>query len=358
MAISKVTLNGTTLMDVTGNTNTANTILDSYIGTGADGETITGQYSAPNLESSKSYTVSASGSQTISPSSTYDAMEEVALTVPAGTATSASSISGTGATISTGTNTIKLSKTISNTPRITTAGYITAGTAGNSAIELSATVSLKGATTYTPTTTDQTIASNTYITGTQTISGDANLVASNIKKDVSIFNVTGAYEGTGGSSWHLVASKDITVSTTSTSASQADTIAVPYTTSTDESIIYVKVRDKAGKRAGYFLGSDTFIFNTNKANNSTSEQSTIARIIHRYSSSSQYGVYTSGSTTGYGVYAYSIQNSSGTADRNVLIYRRYSSSYSLTINGTYNVQVYLLDYAPSQGNPFNYSYSS
>ena len=344
-------------MDATQNTANKDNTLTGYTGTKNDGTTFTGEYSAPTIEANKSYTVNSSGTLTVNPSTNYDAMEKATLTVPSGSATPKSTISSEGATISTSSNKITLSKSVSNSPTVT-AGYISSGTSGNTTITLSATATTQSAQTITPTTTDQTIASNTYITGTQTISGDANLVGSNIKKDVSIFNVTGTYEGTGGSSWHLVASKDITVSTTSTTASQADTIAVPYTTSTDESIIYVKVRDKAGKRAGYFLGSDTFIFNTNKANSGTSEQSTIARIIHRYSTSSQYGVYTSGSTTGYGVYAYSIQNSSGTADRNVLIYKRYSSSYSLTINGTYNVQVYLLDYAPNQGNPYNYSYSS
>ena len=58
----------------------------------------------------------------------------------------------------------------------------------------------KGATTYTPTTSNQTIASGTYLTGTQTISGDANLVAGNIKSGTTIFGVTGTYSGGGGGS--------------------------------------------------------------------------------------------------------------------------------------------------------------
>jgi len=58
----------------------------------------------------------------------------------------------------------------------------------------------KGATTYTPSTTNQTIASGTYLTGTQTISGDANLVAGNIKSGTTIFGVTGSYTGGGGGS--------------------------------------------------------------------------------------------------------------------------------------------------------------
>ena len=56
----------------------------------------------------------------------------------------------------------------------------------------------KAAATITPTTTNQTIAAGTYCTGAQTIAGDPDLVAGNIKKGVSIFGVTGTYEGSGG----------------------------------------------------------------------------------------------------------------------------------------------------------------
>lgn len=49
----------------------------------------------------------------------------------------------------------------------------------------------KVAATYTPTTSDQTIAADQYLAGAQTIKGDANLVAGNILQGVTLFGVAG-----------------------------------------------------------------------------------------------------------------------------------------------------------------------
>ena len=114
---------------------------------------------------------------------------------PNGVATSPTSISATGATVSTGTNALTFTKTVSVTPRVTTAGYVSAGTAGNSSVSLTASITTKAAATYTPTTSNQTISANQYLTGAQTIKGDANLLAKNIKKGITIFNVAGDYSG-------------------------------------------------------------------------------------------------------------------------------------------------------------------
>lgn len=56
-------------------------------------------------------------------------------------------------------------------------------------------VKTKGAQTYTPGTTNQTIAAGQYLTGAQTIKGDPNLRPENIKKGVSIMGITGSFEG-------------------------------------------------------------------------------------------------------------------------------------------------------------------
>lgn len=52
-------------------------------------------------------------------------------------------------------------------------------------------VTKKSAQTYTPGTSNQTIGSGQYLSGAQTIKGDSNLVAGNIRSGVSIFGVTG-----------------------------------------------------------------------------------------------------------------------------------------------------------------------
>ena len=53
-------------------------------------------------------------------------------------------------------------------------------------------VTKKSAQTYTPGTSDQTIGSGQYLSGTQTIKGDSNLVGRNILSGKTIFGVPGS----------------------------------------------------------------------------------------------------------------------------------------------------------------------
>lgn len=189
---------------------------------------ISSTYVGSGISRKSSSDLTASGATVTAPAGYYSSNASKSIT--SGTATAPSTISGTSATISTGTNTLTLSKTVSVTPSITTAGYISSGTAGNSAVSLTANVTTKGTATITPGTTNQTIASGTYITGTQTISGDANLVASNIKNGVPIFGVTGSYTGGGGVTG--VAKGTLTVASnvnTSTNTKITDTSTIGFT---------------------------------------------------------------------------------------------------------------------------------
>ena len=150
----------------------------------ANGTKITG-----SIASKTSSDLSASGATVTVPAGHY--AEQATKSVASGSATAPASISGTSASVSTGTNTLTLSKTVSVTPTVS-AGYVSSGTAGNSSVSLTASVTTKAAATITPGTTNKTIASGTYLTGTQTISGDANLVSSNIVSGKSIFGVSGS----------------------------------------------------------------------------------------------------------------------------------------------------------------------
>lgn len=149
---------------------------------------ISSTYVGSGITRRSSSDLTASGATVTVPAGYYSS--QATKSVSTGSATPAASISGSSANVSTGTNTLTLTKTVSNTPQVST-GYISSGTAGNTSVSLTASVTTKAAATITPGTSNQTIASGTYLTGTQTISGDANLVGSNIISGKSIFGVSG-----------------------------------------------------------------------------------------------------------------------------------------------------------------------
>jgi len=163
---------------------TGDKMLSGVKGYGPNGTLYTG-----TIATKSAGNLSASGDTVTVPAGYYASQATKA--VSSGSATAPSTITGTSASISTSTNTITLTKTVSVTPSVS-AGYVSSGTAGNSSVSLSASVTTKGATTYTPTTSDQAIASGTYFTAASTVKGDANLVAGNIKSGVSIFGVSGS----------------------------------------------------------------------------------------------------------------------------------------------------------------------
>lgn len=252
---NKAIINGTTYIDLSSDTVASDKLLDGYTAHDKNGAVITGTIATvaagtptatkgsvynnkvdvtPSVTNTTGYitgstingtavTVTArelvSGCTLIADDAgDWDVANCEILTIPQGSATPASSISGTSATVSAGNNTITLSKTISNTPQVS-GGYVYSGTSGNSNVSLTASVTTKAAATITPGTTNQTIASGTYLTGTQTIAGDADLVASNIVSGVQIFGVTGNvvlqnyYTGSSAPSSSLGSNGDIYLQT-------------------------------------------------------------------------------------------------------------------------------------------------
>ena len=144
----------------------------------------------------------------------------------------------------------------------------------------------------------------------------------------------------GVSSYKLLGSKEFEVSTTSTTATSVGTFTVEGSYSKDY-IVHVKVRDKAGKRNGYFLGGDFWFANYFAANGSTSTLSTYAKYVVGVSGTGAYSI----SGTAICVYPESIAS-----DGTITFKSKYSSSYG-TIDGTYVVEVYALPW-PNDDSPF------
>ena len=170
---NKVTAGGSTLIDLSQDTVTsASDIVSGKVGHLADGTQVTGTggSSSPTLQS-KTATPSES-QQTVTPDSGYDGLSSVTV----------------GAVSST---------------------YVGTGVARKSSSDLTA----SGLTVTAPV--------GYYASDATKTLSDANLVAGNIKKDVSIFGVTGTYEG-GGSSGASYKKGTYTPSTTHKTAENVE----------------------------------------------------------------------------------------------------------------------------------------
>ncbi len=175
------------------------------------------------------------------------------------------------------------------------------------------------------------------ITPTGTLNITANDTYDVTNYASAVVNVSG-----GTSAWTKVAETTYTIPNFTTTS--ATTVATWATGSSDlwtsGKMVYVRIRDTAGKRAGYFYGSDNVFYNVIPVNGGTATNSSnVVHMAFNYSTDGKYGA-----TTSYGVYPDNIYT-----DGSIRIRARYHSSNSRTINGTYKVEVYLLD--PPTGAP-------
>ena len=166
--------------------------------------TNTAGYIAGGTKTGTAVSVSASelvsGTKSITASGTHDVTEYENASVAAGSATMPASASGSGTIVGALNNTMNVQGTVTATPQVS-AGYVSAGTSGSTSVSLQTSVTTLSTATWTPTTSDQTIPAGRYTIGTQTIKGDANLLAGNIAEGVSLFGITGTCPTFGPLSW-------------------------------------------------------------------------------------------------------------------------------------------------------------
>lgn len=164
--------------------------------------------------------------------------------------------------------------------------------------------------------------------------------------DASGTQITGTGSGGGGgSSWTLLASTETTQNITTTSNQSIGLSLTADGAWNAYKLLYVRIRDKAGKRSGYYLGSDIFFMPAEALTSATVSYNAIT-FTYKWDGAS-YVV--NKNTTGYGITVYSVSDTSG---GRVTFYGRYSSTYSGTIDGTYKIEVYSLAY-PDGISPFD-----
>lgn len=192
--------------------------------------------------------------------------------------------------------------------------------------------------------TGSVISGEASVLGTKTITANGTYLASDDDAD-GYSSVTVNVPSSAASSWTKVAETSYQVSTTNTAA---QTVATWETGSSDlwtsSKWVYVRIRDTAGKREGYFYGCDQFFCNKEPINGTSSTYTDAAMNLYIRYSASGFGAGINTIVSFYGVYADRLYSNG-----DLRIRSRYHSSNTLTIDGTYKVEVYLLD--PAGGVP-------
>lgn len=291
MGNAKVTLNGTTLIDLTSDTVTTSALLSGYIAHASDGEIITGEYVPVSVSLTAGSTNPSESSQHIIPPSGYDGFSyfdvgaiDSAYVGSAITRRSSTDLSASGSIVSVpsgyySTNVNKAinagsattpTKTISITPSISinsstgvitataagsssitptvSSGYVNSGTAGTVSVSGSNTsaLSTQGATTITPTESVQTaVESGRYTLGNVIVAAiSSDYIGSGVaQKSAADLTASGSVITAPAGYYTAAASKSVQSGSATTPS--VTITATPSITIDDNGVINVTVADSS-----------------------------------------------------------------------------------------------------------------
>lgn len=355
---------------------TVGAISSSYVGSGitrrsssdltASGATVTAPAGYYSAQASKSVATGTAGT----PTATKGTVSNHAVTVTPSVTNTAGYISG-GTKTGTGVS-VSASELVSGTYSVTSSGTkdvtnyasasVPAGTEGTPTATKGSVSNHSISVTPSVTNTGGYIAGSTKtgtavtVSASELVSGTKSITQNGTGIDVSTYaSVDVNVSAPSSSSYELIASTTYVVNTSSTTAVSVGTFDTGNTSIwTSDKMLYVKIRDTAGRRNGYYYGSDCMFANNAPGNNLSSTSNSLVHGTSYYQNSAGYLINftlqrtnNTAATQGYGVYATYVHD-----DGSIDINARYNSSNTLTINGTFKVDVYLLDW-PGGVSPFN-----
>lgn len=345
---NKIIVNGNTLIDVTGDTVTAATLLSGYTAHDASGTAILGTASGgtPTLQTkSETYTPSETAqTDAITADEAYDGLDTVNIIVSAISSTyvgsgitqrTSSDLSASGATVTAPAG--YYASSASTSVSSGTAGIPTATKGTVSSHSISVTPSVTNSTGWitgsTKTGTAVTVSASELVSGSETKTANGTYDVTNLAE--LVVNVSGGAD-------HLtkIATKNLgTISTSSTSATDTgQTLAITGFDAYDLLICICHVATHTNNRHVATIRLLSFAATSTV---STKTSAVVSTATQHYKLSSNGTLSERTGTTPYGVYVNAgTISTSGTRTLTLTIYQRYNSTSSGTINGSYVLDVY------------------
>lgn len=157
-------------------------------------------------------------------------------------------------------------------------------------------------------------------------------------------SITVAVEDIPG--YKLIASETITITNATTSAHAVITVTGTPALYTNEKIIYVRIRDKAGPKRNCYWGSDNFFINYNTTNNTWSGTN-YTSYVYLYAENSLNIILGCQGKNTNGIYATNID-----IDGNIKLTYRDASSYTSLNNTIFQIDIFSLNFEDGQA-PIN-----